>query len=93
MTNVSILHHHSVFHWEKSAQRKLLVIYVDKIVITIDDKEEIDSLKSFLMQKFETKDLENLWYFLSIEVAPSTKSIFMSQRKYEMDFFSRNMVI
>lgn len=44
-----------------------------------DNRQEISDLKSFLMQKFETKDLERPKYFLVIEVAHSSKGIFLSQ--------------
>lgn len=62
-----------------SAERILLVVYVDDIVITGDDKQGIMNLKS--MQKFETNYLGKLKYFLGIEVAQSTKGRFPSQRK------------
>jgi len=40
-------------------------------IITGDDIEGIKQLKKHLFQHFETKNLENLKYFLSIEVAQS----------------------
>ena len=47
----------------------LLIVYVDDIIVTIDDKQGIDDLKRYLQNSFRTKDLGKLCYFLSIEVA------------------------
>uniref|UniRef100_A0A6J0PE03 Uncharacterized protein LOC109505292 n=1 Tax=Elaeis guineensis var. tenera TaxID=51953 RepID=A0A6J0PE03_ELAGV len=60
----------------------ILIVYVDDIVVTGDDFEEIAHLKAQLAQAFEVKDLGYLRYFLGIEVARSSKEIFLSQRKY-----------
>jgi hypothetical protein len=60
-------------------------VYVDDIVITGDDHEEISHLKKHLAQEFEVKDLGHLRYFLGIEVSRGPKGIFISQRKYVLD--------
>lgn len=65
-----------------------MLVYIDDIVITGDDEEGISALKPFLMQRFDTKDLGKLRYFLGIEIADSRKGIFMSQRKYVLDLLT-----
>ena len=55
------------------------------MIITGNDKEEINLLKAKLSKEFVMKDLERLKYFLSIEVLRSKWGIFISQRKYILD--------
>ena len=60
----------------------LFIVYVDDNVITIDDHNQIDHLKSFLAREFEVKNVGQLKYFLGMEVAQTKHGIYMSQRKY-----------
>jgi Reverse transcriptase (RNA-dependent DNA polymerase) len=51
----------------------ILVVYVDDIVLTGNDPVEMKRLKTSLAKEFEMKDLDELHYFLGIEVARSKK--------------------
>ncbi|KAK3014004.1 hypothetical protein RJ639_010189 [Escallonia herrerae] len=62
-----------------------ILIYVDDILLTGNDLQEIERLKKFLLKRFRSKDLGDLKYFLGIEFSRSKKGIFMSQRKYALD--------
>jgi RecJ-like exonuclease len=62
-----------------------VLVYVDDIIITENNLEEINRVKMQLKEKFDIKDLRLLKYFLGIENAHSTKGIFISQRKYTLD--------
>ncbi|CAA7388774.1 unnamed protein product [Spirodela intermedia] len=59
--------------------------YADDIIITGSDDIEQGNLSKYLVKEFNIKTLGCLKYFLGIEVAHSSKGIFISQRKYVAD--------
>lgn len=67
-----------------------LIIYVDDVIITEDDVEEIVKLKRKLFLKFEMKDLGNIKYFVNIEVLRLKRRIFIHQSKYIHDILAKN---
>ena len=83
---------HSVFYRNSQAGIILLVVYVDDIIITMNDRAGISLLKSFLHGQFHTKDLGMLKYFLIVEVMRSKCGIFLSQRKYALDLYCQKQV-
>ena len=62
-----------------------MVVYVDDIVITKDDHDDINQLKQHLFHHFQTRDLGLHKYFFGIEVAQFDFGIIVSQRKYVLD--------
>ena len=60
-------------------------MYVDDVLIASNDKEQVDRFKVLLNQKFKLKDLGELKYFLSLEVARTDKGISLCQRKYTLE--------
>ena len=80
---------HPLFY-KRSLEGKLtvLVVYVNDIIITGDDIEEIERLKKGLAQAFELKDLGPLKYFLGMEFARSKNKVFVNQRKYILDLLN-----
>ena len=59
---------HTFFYKRREKIVTCLIIYVDDMIITGSDKEEILSLRKNLFTEFEMKDLGGLKYFLGIEV-------------------------
>ncbi len=59
----------------------VIVIYVDDLIIIGNSDADIFDLKKLLKQKFEMKDLEELCYFLDIEVIQSPKGIWLLQKQ------------
>ena len=67
---------HKLFYKQSSVMKfTVLIVYVDGIIVTGDDQEEICRLKSLLAKEFEIKDLGNLRYFLRMEVVRSKECI------------------
>nr|XP_016495008.1 PREDICTED: uncharacterized mitochondrial protein AtMg00810-like [Nicotiana tabacum] len=62
-----------------------VVVYVDDVILTGHDLDEINSLKKFLDQTFKIKDLGILHYFLGLEVLYKEDGVLISQRKFTMD--------
>jgi hypothetical protein len=79
---------HTVFFKHRESSITILAVYVDDIVITGDDIEEIKCLKEKLGKAFEVKDLGPLRYFLGIEIARSSRGIVLSRRKYVLDLLT-----
>ena len=77
---------HTLFF--KGAQHGLittLIVYVDDIIITGNNLNEIEGLEEHLDKNFEVKQLGPLRYFLGIEFARSSEGILMTQQKYILE--------
>ncbi|WJZ84417.1 hypothetical protein VitviT2T_004022 [Vitis vinifera] len=79
---------HTLFLKHQVGKITALIVYVDDMIITGDDVEEISKLQEQLSTKFEMKNLGGLKYFLGIEVARSRQGIFLSQKKYILDLLA-----
>lgn len=76
---------HTIFYRHSSSGKMIvLIVYVDDIILTGDDFEEIKTLKK-LAGDFEIKDLGTLKYFLGMKFVRSNEGIFVNQRKYILD--------
>ena len=64
----------------------VLIVYIDDIIITMDDHVEITHLGTLLTYGFEIQNLGKLIYFLGIEVGYYfSERMFLSQQKYVLD--------
>nr|GEY35512.1 putative reverse transcriptase, RNA-dependent DNA polymerase [Tanacetum cinerariifolium] len=63
------------------------------MIIIGSDESEIKKIKEGLCAEFKMKDLENLRYFLGIEIMRSLQGIFICQKKYILDFLAETGMI
>lgn len=76
---------YSLFLKISGACSTFVLVYVDDIIVNRNDSAKINNVKAFFAQKFYIKVLGTLKYFLSIEVARSSRVIFLCQIKYVLD--------
>lgn len=62
-----------------------VAIYMDDIIMTGNNVDEINSLKCFLHDQFKIKDLGKLHYFLGLEILYRHDGVIVSQRKFTSD--------
>ena len=67
---------HTLFLKHRVGKVTALIVYVDDMIITRDNIEEISRLQEQLSTEFEMKNLGGLKYFLGIEIARSNKAYF-----------------
>jgi hypothetical protein len=56
-----------------------LFVYVDDILITGNNSELIHRLITFMSSEFKLRDLGHAYYFLGIEVTPTSMGLVLSQ--------------
>ena len=76
---------YSLFTQVRGDSFTAVLMYVDDMIITGNDISAIITLKAFLHEQFQIKDLGELKYFLGIKVARSKEGICISQCKYTLD--------
>lgn len=67
----------------------LLILSIDDLIITCDNLSSIQELNDFLSQRFEMKDLDNLSYFLDLEIISSFDGLYLTQSKYIHNLLSQ----
>lgn len=79
---------HSLFLRFTDNVTTALLVYVDDIILTGNNIDEIQSITALLDQTFKIKDLGNLKFFLGLEIARTAQGIHLCQRKYTLDILA-----
>ena len=79
----------SLFVNEKKGKLVAICIYVDDLIVTGNDDENIKDVKRKLKSEFKISDLGELKYFLGIEIVKKEDKLCLSQRKYLLDVLKK----
>ncbi|XP_020104778.1 uncharacterized protein LOC109721537 [Ananas comosus] len=61
----------------------IVLLFVDDMIVTEDNTEEISKLRDELSIRFEIKNLDELSHFFGLEVEKGIDYIFVSQKHYD----------
>lgn len=67
----------------------MLLTYVDDILITGNDEQEMETIIQHLNSSFSLKDLGKIHSFLGIEITHTTNGMHLCQRKYIRDLLTK----
>ena len=73
---------HAVYARGTTSSRLVVGVYVDDLIITGSDEEEIDGFKKEMQALFDMSDLGRLHYYLGIEVRQHNGGIDLGQAAY-----------
>lgn len=76
---------YSLFYRKNGSLSVFVAVYVDDIIMTCTDAEEITSLMGYLHDKFKIKNLGRLQYFLGLEILYQDSGVIIFQRKFTLD--------
>ncbi|WVZ78229.1 LOW QUALITY PROTEIN: hypothetical protein U9M48_025977 [Paspalum notatum var. saurae] len=79
----------SLFVKSKEGRLAIVLVYVDDLIITGDNTEEIQRIRDNLSIRFQMKELGELKHFLGLEVEHTKDGIFLGQQKYAKDLLQR----
>ncbi|KAL5795083.1 hypothetical protein ACOSP7_003677 [Xanthoceras sorbifolium] len=79
----------SLFAKAKGGKIAIVLVYIDDLIITGDDVEEICRTKENLSVRFQMKELGQLKHFLGLEVDQTLEGIFLYQQKYAKDLLKK----
>ena len=72
----------NLYFSDKNGKLTILLLYVDDLLITGDNQEEISRLKCALQEEFEMTDLGEANNYLGAEIHRNENGIFIRQRAY-----------
>jgi hypothetical protein len=85
-----ILSEHAIYVRRNGNVQLVVGVYVDDLIITSLDRDDIRSFKEEIAATFKMSDLSLLHYYLSIEVKQSVSVISLCQGAYTMKILERS---
>lgn len=79
----------SLYVFKRDSCVLFLLVYVDDLILTINDDNVIRSIVTRLHNEFPIKDLGRLSNFLGLDVTYMPNGLFLSQSKYAHDILSQ----
>lgn len=70
-----------------------MLVYVDDIIVTGNNNDDVSSFISCLAARFSLKDQGDIHYFLGIEVTRTNKGLHLMQRKYILDLLNKTNML
>ncbi|VVA38758.1 PREDICTED: poly, partial [Prunus dulcis] len=83
----------SMFVYQDAHSMMILLLYVDDIVLTGSDSNQLSTFIHRLGIEFEIKDLGRLHYFLGVEVSYLPDSVHLAQNKYTLALLKRSNLV
>lgn len=80
----------SLFISNRKIEMIYILIYVNNISITGSNSTIIDSTIASLKKSFVVKELGDLHFFLSVEATQIVEGLYLTERKYNVDFLKRS---
>jgi hypothetical protein len=83
----------SLFFFHNQDITMYVLVYVEDIIVVSSSPLATTSLLKNLESDFALKDLDDLHYFLGIEVSKISGGILLSQSKYAMDILKKAIMV
>jgi Reverse transcriptase (RNA-dependent DNA polymerase) len=75
----------SLFLSHSQGHTTLILVYVDDIIVTVSNSDQVQNYINQLGNQFIIRDLDNLHYFLGIKATTTKAGLYLSQTKYFSD--------
>jgi hypothetical protein len=79
----------SFFIKARNGRLSIVLVYVDDLVVTGDDVEEIDRTRKNLSVRFQMKELGELKHVMGLEIDRVREGLFLCQQKYTRDLLQK----
>jgi hypothetical protein len=83
----------SLFLFSNKQVTMFILVYVNDIIVASSSQSDTDALLKNIENDFALKDLEDLHYFLGIEVTKTKEEILLTQQKYATELLKKACMI